>query len=190
MNRREYLKLMGLGAAAATMPACLTVADNGSSGGTTGNGGLRSGKNSLFEGGIRVPCIVRWPGVIAAGTICEEFLSAMEILPTLCRAAGVPSPEGVVLDGFEMTDVLAGKQKSPRREMFWQLRGDAAARVGDWKWVESSRGSGLFDLSKNISEHRDLSKEKPDVLEMVKTRFARWQKLMAEAEPRGPFRDF
>ena len=108
----------------------------------------------------------------------------------LCRAAGVRLPDGIVLDGFDMTAVLAGRQKSPRREMFWQRRGDAAARVGDWKWVESSRGSGLFDLSKDIAEQHDLSKEKPDVLRMVKARFANWQEVMAKAEPRGPFRDF
>ena len=166
------------------------LSDNGGSRGTADNGPLRGGKGALFEGGIRVPCIVRWPGVIPRGTICDEFLTAMEIFPMLCRAAGVRPPRGVVLDGFEMTPVLAGKRKSPRREMFWQRRGDKAARVGNWKWVKSSRGSGLFDLSKDISEQNDLSKERPDVLRMVKSRFAAWEKLMAEAEPRGPFRDF
>ncbi len=166
------------------------LSDNGGSRGTADNGPLRGGKGALFEGGIRVPCIVRWPGVIPRGTICDEFLTAMEIFPMLCRAAGVRPPRGVVLDGFEMTPVLAGKRKSSRREMFWQRRGDKAARVGNWKWVKSSRGSGLFDLSKDISEQNDLSKERPDVLRMAKSRFAAWNKLMAEAEPRGPFRDF
>jgi arylsulfatase A-like enzyme len=165
------------------------LSDNGGSRGTADNGSLRGGKSALFEGGIRVPCIVRWPGVIPRGMTCNEFLTAMEIFPMLCRAAGVRPPQGVVLDGFEMTPVLAGKRKSPRREMFWQRRGDKAARVGNWKWVKSSRGSGLFDLSKDISEQNDLSKERPDVLRIVKSRFAAWKKLMAEAEPRGPFRD-
>jgi len=164
--------------------------DNGGSRGTADNGPLRGGKGMMFEGGIRVPCVVRWPGVIPAGTTCQEFLSAMEIFPMLCRAAGVQPPKGVVLDGFDMTAVLAGKQKSPRREMFWQRRGDKAALVGDWKWVESSRGSGLFRLSNDVGEQHDLSKEKPDVLQMVMARFSRWEELMAEAEPRGPFRDF
>jgi len=74
--------------------------------------------------------------------------------------------------------------------MFRQRRGDKAAGAGNYKWVESSRGSGLFDLSSDISEQHDLSKEKPDVLSMVKSRFAAWEKCMAEAEPRGPFRNF
>ena len=166
------------------------LSDNGGSGSTADNGPLRGGKSSLFEGGIRVPCIVRWPGVVPRGTVCDEFLTAMEIFPMLCGAAGIRPPRDVVLDGFDMTPVIAGRQKSPRKEMFWQRRGDKAARVGNWKWVQSSRGSGLFDLSKDIGEQNDLSKDKPDVLRMVKSRFATWEKLMAEAEPRGPFRDF
>jgi len=166
------------------------LSDNGGSGGAADNGPLRAGKGSLFEGGIRVPCIVRWPGVIPAGTVCEEFLTSMELFPTLCSAAGVRPPEGVILDGFDMTAILAGKQKSPRKEMFWQAKADKAARVGNYKWVESSRGLGLFDLASDISEQHDLSKEKPDVLSEVKSRFAAWEKLMADAKPRGPFRDF
>ena len=166
------------------------LSDNGGGRGTADNGALRGGKGSLFEGGIRVPCIVRWPSMIPAGGVCGEFLTAMEIFPMLCRAAGVRPPGGVVLDGFDMTAVLAGKRKSPRKEMFWQRRGNKAARVGNWKWVESSNSSGLFDLSKDIGEQHDLSKEKPDELQMVKSRFAAWEKLMAEAEPRRPFRDF
>lgn len=167
----------------------LFLSDNGGSGGAD-NGPLRGGKGRLFEGGIRVPCIVRWPSVIPPGTICDEFLTAMEIFPMICSAASIQPPREVALDGFDMTDVLAGTVKSPRKEMFWQRRDDKAARVGDWKWVESSSGSGLFDISKDISEQHDLSKMKPDVLRMVKSRFEAWVKSMAEAEPRGPFRDF
>ena len=89
-----------------------------------------------------------------------------------------------------MTGILAGEQKSPRKEMFWQRRSNKGARVGNWKWVESSDGSGLFDLSKDIGEQNDLSKKRPDMLRMVKSRFEAWKKAMADAEPRRPFRDF
>jgi arylsulfatase A-like enzyme len=163
--------------------------DNGGSG-SGDNSPLRGGKSRMFEGGLRVPCIVRWPGVVPAGSVCDEFLNSMDIFPMLCDAAGIRTPKGVKLDGFDMAPVLTGKQKSPRKEMFWQRRGDKAARVGNYKWVESSRGSGLFDLSSDIGEQHDLSKEKPDVSSMVKSRFAAWEKCMAEAEPRGPFRNF
>lgn len=164
--------------------------DNGGSGSAADNSPLRGGKSQMFEGGLRVPCIVRWPGVVPAGSVCDEFLSSMEIFPTLCSAAAVRPSVPVVLDGFDMKAVLAGKQKSLRKEMCWQRRGDKAARVGNYKWIESSRGSGLFDLSSDIGEQHDLSKEKPELLNKVKSRFTAWEKRMAEAEPRGPFRNF
>ena len=78
------------------------------------NNPLHGGKSRMFEGEICVPCIVRWPGVIAPGTICDEFLTAIELFPMLCRVAGLQPPKSVVLDGFDMTQVLAGKKKSPR----------------------------------------------------------------------------
>ena len=163
--------------------------DNGGGGGSD-NTPLRGSKGQMFEGGIRVPCIVRWPGVVPKGTTCDEFLTSLEIFPTLCRAAGVAPPRSVVLDGFDLRAVLAGKRPSPRQEMFWERRGDRAARVGRWKWVESSRGGGLFDLAKDVGEARDLSKERPEVLRRVRGRFAAWKKAMAEAEPRGPFKNY
>ena len=137
-----------------------------------------------------MPAICRWPGTIPAGTVCSEFLTSMEIFPMLCSAVDIRPPKGVPLDGFDMTAVLAGSRKSPRNEMFWQRRSNKAARVGNFKWVESSRGSGLFDLSKDIGEKNDLSKQKPEVLVKVKARFEAWKKLMAQAGPRRPFRDF
>ena len=108
----------------------------------------------------------------------------------LCNASDTALPKNVKLDGFDMLPVLMGKQKSPRREMFWRRRNDKGARVDNWKWVESSRGTGLFNLRTDISERQDLSEEKPDILKRVKARFANWERQMKAAEPRGPFRDY
>jgi arylsulfatase A-like enzyme len=163
--------------------------DNGGGGGSD-NDPLRGGKAQMFEGGLRVPCIVRWPGKIPPGTVCDEFLTSLEILPTLLAAAGAKPPNNLVLDGFDMLPVLQGKQPSPRDAMFWQRRGDRAARVGNWKWVDSGRGGGLFDLSNDVGEKHDLSDERPEVLRMVKQRFAAWTAEMKAAQPRRPFRDF
>jgi len=163
--------------------------DNGGSG-LADNGPLRGGKAQMFEGGLRVPCIVRLPGRIPPGSVCTEFLTSLEVFPTVLKLAGVQPPAGVVLDGFDMMPVLEGKAKSLRREMFWQRRTDRAARVGNWKWVDSQRGRGLFDLSEDVGEQHNLLSEKPEVLAMMKDRFAAWKKQMAEAEPRGPFRDY
>jgi len=163
--------------------------DNGG-GSVADNGPLRGGKSQMFEGGIRVPCIVRWPAHIPEGRECAEFLSSLEIFPTLAAAADVKPPKQIKLDGFDMLPVLQGKQSSLRKEMFWQSQGDRAARVGNWKWVESARGSGLFDLSHDVAEKRDLSDRRPEVLKKVQARFAAWRKLMDQAEPRGPFKDY
>ncbi len=163
--------------------------DNGG-GGAADNSPLRGAKGQMFEGGIRVPCIVRWPGKVPAGATSDEFLTSLEIFPTLCASTGAQPPVGVPLDGFDMLPVLQGKTKSPRKEMFWQRRLDKGARVGHWKWVESARGNGLFDLRKDLSETDDLSKERPDMLAKLKSRFQNWKKEMAAAEPRGPFRDY
>ena len=137
-----------------------------------------------------MPCIVRWPGKVPTGATSDEFLSSLEIFPTLCASTGAKPPGGIPLDGFDMLPVLQGKTKSPRKEMFWQRRLDKGARVGHWKWVESSRGNGLFDLRKDLSENEDLSQERPDMLAKLKSRFQNWKRKMAAAEPRGPFRDY
>jgi len=163
--------------------------DNGG-GGAADNKPLRGNKGQMFEGGIRVPCIVRWPGKIPAGSTSNEFLTSLEIFPMLCAASGTKPPQSNTLDGFDMLGVLQGTKKSPRQEMFWQRRLDKGARVGHWKWVESGRGNGLFDLRNDVAEKKDLSKERPEILKMMKARFANWKKEMQAAEPRGPFRDF
>jgi arylsulfatase A-like enzyme len=165
--------------------------DNGGSG-AIHNGPLRGGKASLFEGGLRVPLIVRWPGRIKAGSVSDEFVSALELVPTWLSATGAAPPRGVRLDGFDMTPILRGGGKSKRTDFYWERTFDnsRAARVGNWKWVESSKGGGLFDLVSDLGEKNDLSAEKPEVLRMVKERWAAWKREMDASEPRGPFRDY
>ncbi len=163
--------------------------DNGGSG-NGGNAPLRGSKSTMWEGGLRVPFLMKWPGKVPAGKVTDEFLTSLEILPTLLAATGTPAPDGLKLDGFDLLPVLRGELPSPRSEMFWQRRSDVAARVGPYKWVQSSKGSGLFDLSTDLGEEHDLSTEKPDVLERLKACFAAWQAEMEASEPRGPFRDY
>jgi arylsulfatase A-like enzyme len=165
------------------------LSDNGGGGGSD-NHPLRGGKSTMWEGGLRVPCIVRFPGRIPAGTTSDAFLTSLEVFPTAAAAAGTKPSEGVHLDGFDMLPVLRGEAKSQREALFWQRRADRAARVGNWKWVESGKGGGLFDLATDIGEEHDLSESKPEIAQMLKDRFAAWRKEMDEAEPRGPFRDY
>lgn len=166
------------------------LSDNGGGGGAD-NTPLKGRKSQTWEGGIRVPCLVRWPGgQVPAGAVNDAFLTSLEIVPSLAAATGSPLPH-VALDGFNWWDVICGKARSPRREMFWKRKDLIAARVDNWKWVDmGGEAGGLFDLSTDIGETQDLSSVRPDVLKMVKARYARWLAEMEAAEPRGPFRDF
>ena len=166
------------------------LSDNGGGVGSD-NAPLRGRKGQFWEGGIRVPCIIKWPGRIEAGTVNRDFVSALEVFPTLLAAAGIVPPDTIPLDGFNLLPRLQDESVTPtREEMFWELREDQAARVGVWKWVASPRGGGLFNLEEDIGEQHDLAAERPEVARMVRERFTAWQSAMQAADPRGPFRDY
>lgn len=165
------------------------TSDNGGSG-NIHNVPLRGQKSTMFEGGLRVPMIAWWPKRLPAGAVSNEFLTSLEWLPTLAAIAGAQPDEKIKLDGFDMLPVLAAEQTSQRTKMFWERRGDRAARVGNWKWVSSVKGSGLFDLAADMSEKHDLSAEQPEIVRQLEAEFAAWKKEMDAAEPRGPFRDY
>jgi arylsulfatase A-like enzyme len=163
--------------------------DNGGSG-NGGNAPFKGAKSSLWEGGLRVPFVARWPGKIPAGRVSDEFATTLELMPTLAAAAGISTPAGVTLDGYNLLPTLAGDAPSPRKEMFWEFRGQKAARVGNYKWIESERASGLYDLKSDIGEQTDLSTKMPQVADEISAKWKAWRKSMDETEPRGPFRDY
>lgn len=161
------------------------LSDNGGSG-NGGNAPLRGGKGTLWEGGLRVPFLARWPGHIPPGSVRDDFLTTLELFPTLAAAAQAPLLQGVTLDGVDMLPVLAGKAPSPRETMFWEYRRQKAARVGSWKWIDAETACGLYDLSTDVSEKHDPSAEHPEIA----ARWDAWRAEMEAAEPRGPFRDY
>lgn len=165
------------------------MSDNGGSG-SSDNGILRGNKGQMFEGGIRVPAIVSLPGRIPAGETRNGFCSSIDLLPTIVEYCSTSVPDKLTFDGQSLSLFLEGRAKSPRKRMFWQRRGDKAARVGTWKWVESERGNGLFNLKSDPGEKEDLSEENPAQLKRMQDAFANWKQQMDRAEPRGPFRDF
>jgi len=165
------------------------TSDNGG-GGPADNTPLRGRKARMFEGGLRVPFIARWPGRIPKGTKSDEFCSTLELFPTFLAAAGAERPKGVILDGFNMLPVLTRLAKSKRKDLFFQFRYGKAARVNNLKWVESPEGNGVFDLTADISEKHDLSTERPELLKELKGRWQDWKRQMDQAEPRGPFRNY
>jgi len=156
---------------------------------------LRGSKGSMYEGGIRVPFIARWPGTIPAGTKSDAFCSALDLFPTFMSVANAKPLSKVKLDGYNILPVLTGRGKSKRREHFWEIRGARGARVGKWKWVLPTKRyimprdttGELYDLAQDIGEKRNLAQERPDVLKMMQSKWDVWMQEMAETEPRGPF---
>jgi arylsulfatase A-like enzyme len=148
------------------------TSDNGglstSEGSPTSNQPLRAGKGWLYEGGVRVPLIVRAPGVTRAGKVSAVPAAGQDLVPTLLDLAGLPAPRGV--DGVSLTPALRGK-KMAERPLFWHYphygnQGGApggAVRLGDWKlivWYEDDRAE-LYNLDKDPGEQRDLAKKNP-----------------------------
>ncbi|MDE0818234.1 MAG: sulfatase-like hydrolase/transferase, partial [Pirellulaceae bacterium] len=167
------------------------LSDNGGGGGSD-NSPLKGRKSQTWEGGIRVPCIVHWPaGGVPANSVNHEFLTSLEVLPSLTSACKTKVPSKIKLDGFDWWDVIRGSTPSPRHEMFWKRKDLIGVRVGNWKWVDmGGESGGLFDLSKDIGETNNLSQSHPEILQMLKQRYQHWLAEMEQAEPRSPFRDY
>jgi arylsulfatase A-like enzyme len=166
------------------------LSDNGGSG-SSDNHPLRGGKSNFFEGGIRVPCIIKWPEKIPGDQVIDNFLSSLEIFPTILSVTGIDVSDGLILDGFNMMPVLSGENSSlEREEMFWEAREKYAARVGNWKLVDNIDNKGFYDLSKDISEETDLTDLMPDKFDEINNSFNTWKKEMANTDPRGPFKNY
>jgi len=168
---------------------CIFVSDNGGDA-VANNGPLRGRKAQLWEGGLRVPMIARWPGHIPENKVNGDFATTLEFFPTFLAAAGGKPDPRITLDGYNLLPTLEGHAPSPRHECFYQQKDEKAARVGSWKWVDSHLGGGLFDLDHDIGEQHDLSEQKKEELAMVKGRWNAWRREMDASAPRGPFRDY
>jgi arylsulfatase A-like enzyme len=128
------------------------------------NAPLRGGKHQDYEGGIRVPYLVCWPGKLKPGE-SQAVVSSLDILPTALAAAGVALPTEKPLDGRNILPLLRGEETAASRDLFWSAGSEEgwwAVRSGDWKLVGEKARIGLFDLSKDISEKNDLSKQYPE----------------------------
>ncbi len=169
------------------------ISDNGGSG-NGGNAPLRGQKSTMWEGGLSVPFLAKWPARLPAGKVTNEFLTTLEFYPTLANAVGAkpgPAPGSTLkLDGFDLMPVLRGEQPSPRREMFWERRGDFAVRVDNWKLSKTGAAGGLYDLTADRAEKNDLTKQHPEIVARLKARLEAWRTEMEASEPRGPFRDY
>lgn len=142
-------------------------------------GPLRDGKGTTFEGGQRVPCVMRGPG-IPAGTECGDLMGTIDLLPTFASITGQALPKGRRVDGVDATNLLTGKGSPPRSEFIhYTSRGEVEGiRQGNWKLlIKKKRGKAsgagemlLFDLKKDLGEKNNLASQKPKIVEKLKSR--------------------
>lgn len=153
-------------------------------------GPLREGKGTMWEGGYREPCVMRWPGNIPAGTKCDELSATIDLLPTIARLIGAEVPGDRIIDGKDIWPLMCGEkgEKSPHKEFFCYYDGELrAVRDRRWKLVlphpystlqgkpggRDGRAApyehvkapqALYDLKQDASETRDVSKEHPEIV--------------------------
>jgi len=127
---------------------------------------LRGLKGSVYEGGIRVPYIARWPGRIRAGSTSDHISAFWDFLPTCCELIGEDPPADI--DGISMLPTFFGQRQKQKKHkyLYWELRGQQAVRMGKWKALrlKPDRKIALYDLDKDIGESHDVAGEHPDVV--------------------------
>ncbi len=134
------------------------------------SGPFRGIKRDLYEGGIRVPLLARWPGKIKAGAVSEHVSAFWDFLPTACQLAGAPIPKQ--LDGISMMHDLSGRRQKRHDYLYWEFyeRGfQQAVREGNWKAVKlaPAQPAELYDLGSDISESRNVAAENPKVVKRL-----------------------
>ncbi|MBI1375006.1 MAG: sulfatase-like hydrolase/transferase [Phycisphaera sp.] len=159
-------------------------------------GGQRGRKRSLYQGGVGVPFIVRWPGHTPAGRVDKTtVVTAVDLLPTFCAAAGVTLPDGYEPDGVNILPALNGRPFERDKPIFWEWRGASfgdnwprlAVRDAQWKLVMNNDGSRmeLYDLTADRAQASDLAKANPQVVQRLAAEALAWQKTLPTAPPQN-----
>ena len=159
-------------------------------------GGLRGRKADLYEGGLRVPCIIRFPNQIEAGLESDQPAQGCDILPTVCSLLDIPIPNDRILDGVDISAALKQQEIQRKEPLFWAFQtrpGDApegyeyAARSGKWKLIsdESLTKILLYDLENDPYETRELSQKYPEIARKLR-RFIRSKIVSVENDPLRP----
>lgn len=162
---------------------------------------LRAGKGWLYEGGIREPMLIRWPGVVVPSSICSEPVISTDFYPTMLEMAGLKLMPKQHIDGVSLLPLLLNRGVLRRKAIYWHYphyhgsgnRPSGAVRVGDYKLIEWYEDGSveLYNLKEDISEEHDLSKEMPDAAAELQGMLARWRKEMKAKMPAsGPRDDF
>lgn len=163
--------------------------------GFTENLPLRRGKGSAYEGGVRVPTIVRWPGVTQAGSVCDDPISTIDYYPTLLEIASASGNEthNASVDGRSIVPLLRDSDATLDRDLFWHYPhyhagGDSpysAIRSGAWRLIEFHEDDRveLYNLTQDIGEQNDLASEMPERAKKLQTRLYAWRRQVAAQMP-------
>ena len=155
--------------------------------GVSDNPPLRGTKSWLYEGGLRIPLIVRWPGKVRPGSVSDELVSHLDYFPTFLEVAGIPVDEELVLDGESMLPVLTGTGGFKRDALYfhypnyaWHAKNRLGGAIiqGDFKllnWYDDDSVE-LYNLKNDPSETRDLAAQNPELAERLKKKFKKWLK--------------
>jgi arylsulfatase A-like enzyme len=135
-------------------------------------------KNSVWEGGIRVPAIIRWPGRIPAGRVTGQVGMTMDLTASILAATGTPIPPDARLEGINLLPVLEGRSPEVERTLFWRVPGPVpqqAVRSGEWKLLLDSGRPMLFNLRTDIGERNNLIGQRSDIARRLRPLLAAWQ---------------
>lgn len=151
----------------------------------TSNVPLRAGKGWLYEGGIREPMIVKWPGVVKAGSTCSEPVVSTDFYPTILEMAQLPFQPKQHVDGMSLAPLLKGKKKLPRPALFWHYPHhhgsgsvpSAAVRMRDYKLIEFFEDNRieLYNLKQDLSEQKDLAAAMPEKVRELRRLMTLWR---------------
>ncbi|HEY2412341.1 MAG TPA: sulfatase [Pirellulaceae bacterium] len=146
------------------------------------NSPLFNHKQTLWEGGIRVPCLMRWPAKLPKGKLVSQPAITMDLTATFLAAAGAAPPSGRQLDGINLLPILTGAAPERERIFYWRVnrstRHQKAIRHGDWKYVWDGGVDLLFNLKDDIDERRDLGYQNQAVVADLKARLKAWEDEM------------
>lgn len=167
------------------------MSDNGGLERITSNKPLRAGKGTPYEGGVREPLIVRWPGHIAPGQVSHEIVDSIDFFPTILDLAGVPQAGRPTVDGVSMAPVLTGTGTMPARPLFWHyphyhIDGMfGSVRDGDWKLIErfETGQRELYNLADDLSETRDLAASEPGQVDRLYRLMTAWRREVGAQMP-------
>ena len=138
------------------------------------NGNLRGYKRDMYEGGIRTPMLVRWPGTVKAGSTSDHLSAFWDIMPTFAEITGAPIPKGI--DGISFLPTLTGNKQDQHDYLYWEFHeqgGKMAVRRGNWKAVKLNVDADpegtpeLYDLSKDMGEKNNVASSNPLIVKKM-----------------------